>query len=101
MSLDKALFTQTALKDGLKIFCKEAVDVVQVAFHCSPRKSIHVASNELAIPQSTVSKVLHKQLWLHAYKLQIVEALKLDDLHQCLAYPIFCNPKCGWFAKIF
>ena len=52
---------------------------LRVAFHRSPRKSIRVASNELAIPRSTVHKVLHKRLRLHAYKLQIVQALKPDD----------------------
>ena len=40
---------------------KETIDAVHVAFYHSPRKSIHVASNELAITQSTVHKVLHKQ----------------------------------------
>ena len=55
------------------------VDAVRVAFHRSPRKSIRVASNELAIHRSTVHKVLHKRLRLHACKLQIVQALKLDD----------------------
>ena len=50
-----------------------------VAFHRSPRKSVRVASNEFAIPQSTVHKVLHKRLRLYAYKLQIVQALKPDD----------------------
>ena len=57
----------------------ETVNVVYVAFHRKPRKSIRVASNELAIPRSTVHKVLHKRLWLQAYKLQIVQALKPDD----------------------
>ena len=58
---------------------EETVDAVRVAFDQSPRKSIHVPSNELAIPRSTVYKVLHKRLWLHAYKLQIAQALKPDD----------------------
>ena len=57
---------------------------MHIAFHCSPRKLICVASNELAINRSTVHKVLYKQLHLHAYKLQIVQALKLDD-HPCQA----------------
>ena len=52
---------------------------MRVAFHRSPRKSIRIASNELVIPRSTVHKVLHKRLQLHAYKLQIVQALKSDD----------------------
>ena len=58
---------------------EESVDAVRVEFHRSPRKSICVASNELAIPGSTVYKVLHKRLRIHANKLQIVQALKLDD----------------------
>ena len=55
----------------------QIVDAVRVAFHRSPRKSIRVASNELAIPRSTVHKVLHKRLRLHAYKL--FNYLKPDD----------------------
>ena len=35
---------------------EETVDAVRLAFHQSPRKSICVASNKLAIPQSTVEK---------------------------------------------
>ena len=66
-------------RSGRPSIDEETVDVVRVAFHRSPRKSICVASNELAIPPSTVHKVLHKRLRLHAYKLQIVQALKLDD----------------------
>ena len=54
-------------------------DAVPIALHRSPRKSICVASNEVSIPQSTVHKVLHKRLGLHAYKLQIFQALKPDD----------------------
>ena len=76
------------MKTGSILDCKisgrssideETVDAVHVAFHRSPRKSIRVASNELVIPRSTVHKVLHKRLRLHAYKLQIVQALKPDD----------------------
>ena len=60
MSLGKTLLTLTALRDGLKILWKpaafwiakedETVDAVCVAFYCSLRKLICVASNELAIP---------------------------------------------------
>ena len=66
-------------RSGRPSIDEETVDAVRVAFHRSPRKSIRVASNELAIPRSTVHKVLHKRLRLHAYKLQIVQALKPDD----------------------
>ena len=66
-------------RSGRPSIDEEPVDAVHVAFHRSPRKSIRVASNELDIPRSTVHKVLHKRLRLHAYKLQIVQALKPDD----------------------
>ena len=66
-------------RSGRPSIDEETVDSVRVAFHRSPRKSIRGASNELAIPRSTVHKVLHKQLRLHAYKLQIAQALKPDD----------------------
>ena len=59
---------------------KKTVDVVRVAFHRSPRKSVRVASYKLAILRSTTHRVLHKRLYLHAYKVQIVQALKPDDL---------------------
>ena len=62
-------------RSGRPSIDEETVDAVRVAFHRSPRKSIRVASNKLAIPRSTVHKVLHKRLRLHAYKLQIVQAL--------------------------
>ena len=66
-------------RSGRPSIDEESVDAVHVAFHRSPRKSIRVASNKLAIPGSTVHKVLHKRLRIHTNKLQIVQALKLDD----------------------
>ena len=44
---------------------EETVDAVHIAFDRNPRKSIRIASNELAIPQSTVYKILHKRLQYH------------------------------------
>ena len=76
-------------RSGRPSIDEETVNAVRVAFHRSPRKSIRVASNELAIPRSTVHKVLHKRLRLHAYKLQIIQALKPNDHPR--------DPKCCWF----
>ena len=73
-------------RSGRPSIDEETVDAVRVAFHRSPRKSIRVASNELAILLSTVHKVLHKRLRLHAYKLQIVQALKPDDYPRRAAF---------------
>ena len=75
-------------RSGRPSIDEETVYAVRVAFHRSPRKSICVASNELAVPRSTVYKVLHKQFRLHAYKLQMVQALKPDD-----------NPRRAAFAE--
>ena len=61
-------------RSGRPSIDEETVNAVRVAFHRSPRKSIRVASNELAIPRSTIYKVLHKRLRLHAYKSQIVQS---------------------------
>ncbi|PNF41079.1 hypothetical protein B7P43_G06221, partial [Cryptotermes secundus] len=47
-------------------------------FQRSPRKSTR-ASHELHVPQSTVVNILHKRLRLYAYKVQLVQALELDD----------------------
>ena len=66
-------------KSGRPSTDEKTVDAVRVAFHRSPRKSIRVASNKLAIPRSTVHKILHKRLRLHACKLQFVQALKPND----------------------
>ena len=66
-------------RSGRPSIDEDTVDAVRVAFHRSSRKLICVASNKLAISQSIVHKVLHKRLRLHAYKLQIVQALKPVD----------------------
>ena len=57
----------------------ETVDAVCEAFQCSPGKSMRHASNKFRVPQSTVVKILHKQLKLYAYKVQIVQSLQPDD----------------------
>ena len=66
-------------RSGRPSIDEETVDAAHVAFYGSPRKSIRVALNELAIPRTTVHKVLHKRLRLHTNKLQIVQALKPND----------------------
>ena len=48
---------------------EKTVDAMLAAFRRIPRKSIRSTSNELAVLRSTVDKVLHKRLRLHAYKL--------------------------------
>lgn len=52
---------------------------VQQAFIRSPSKSIRCASRQLQLPTTTVHRVLHKRLKLHAYKVQLLHALQPDD----------------------
>ena len=48
---------------------------VRQAFQRSPMKSIRTAARQLELPRSTVHKVLHKNLRLYAYKVQMLQAL--------------------------
>jgi hypothetical protein len=56
------------------------VDRVRACFQRSPQKSTRRASRELQLPQTTVSKILRKRLLMKPYKLQLVQALKPEDL---------------------
>jgi hypothetical protein len=56
------------------------VDHVRASFQRSPQKSTRRASRELQLPQITVSKILRKRLLMKPYKLQLVQALKPEDL---------------------
>ena len=55
--------------------CKENIESVRQAFQRSPMKSIRTATRQLELPRSTVHKVLHKNLRLYAYKVQMLQAL--------------------------
>jgi hypothetical protein len=57
----------------------ETVEAMREACQRSPGKSTRRASNKLHVPQSTVVKILHKQLKLYAYKVQIVQSLQQND----------------------
>ena len=54
---------------GRKRVSEDNVQRISETFQRSPRKSIHRASQELAIPKSTVHRVVRKRLKLYAYKL--------------------------------
>ena len=79
---DKFLATGSVLKKSggaRKVVSESRVEAIRATFARSPKKSVRIASRELAIPKSTVHDVLHKKLRLYAYKLQIVQSLKPDD----------------------
>ena len=43
-------------------------------------KSIRTAARQLELPRSTVHKVLHKNLRLYVYKVQMLQALQPNDM---------------------
>ena len=43
-------------------------------------KSIRTAARQLELPRLTVHKVLHKNLRLYAYKVQMLQALQPNDM---------------------
>lgn len=53
----------------------ETKNICGKAFDHSPIKSIRTAPGQLQLPRSTVHKVLHNNLRLHAYKIQLLQAL--------------------------
>jgi hypothetical protein len=55
------------------------VERIKEAFSRSPQKSTRLGFLLLGIPQTTVWRVVHNRLHLHAYKVQIVQALKAGD----------------------
>ena len=58
---------------------EEENESVRVACTISPRKSICGASTQLQISRSTILKVLHRNLRLYVYKVQLLQALKPED----------------------
>lgn len=58
---------------------EEQVEKIHDAFEGSPRKSTRRASRELAIPQTTVWRVLKRRLHMKPYKLSLVQALTNND----------------------
>ena len=59
---------------------EENIERVRQAFQRSPMKSIRTAARQLELPRSTVHKVLHKNLRLYAYKVQMLQALQPIDM---------------------
>ena len=59
---------------------KENIERVRQAFQRSPMKSIRTAARQLDLPRATVHKVLHKNLKLFAYKVQMLQTLQPNDM---------------------
>ena len=57
----------------------EEIESVRVAYTRSLKKSIRGASTQLQIPRSAIHKVLHRNLWVYAHKVHLLQALKPED----------------------
>lgn len=57
----------------------DSIDAVRDLFDENPRISSRQAATYLDMPQSSVMKILHKELHLRPYKIQRVQALMPDD----------------------
>jgi hypothetical protein len=67
---------------------EKKVKEIHTVFQRSPSKSIRQALKELYVPRTTVHWVLHKQLRLFAYKVQVTQELKPDDKPKWLDFTI-------------
>jgi len=54
----------------------------------NPHKSNHATNSQLKTPHSTVYNVLHKPFHLRAYKIQLLQALKLNDQVGCTNFTV-------------
>ena len=75
---DRAVFDTR--RSGRLRKSKENLKRVRQAFQRSPMKSIRTTARKLELPRTTVHKFLHKNLRLYAYKVQILQALQLNDM---------------------
>ena len=61
---------------------QENIEAVRVAMVRSPRRSAKQHALQLGISDTSVRRILHKDLNFHPYKLQIAQALKQQDCEQ-------------------
>ena len=69
-----------ARRSGRPRTFEENIKRVRQAFQRSPMKSIRTAARQLDLLRATVHKVLHKNLRLFAYKVQMLQALQPNDM---------------------
>ena len=69
-----------ARRSGRPITSEENIERVRQAFQRSPMKSIRTVARQLDLPRATVHKVLHKNLRLFFYKVQMLHALQPNDM---------------------
>ena len=67
-------------RSGRPTTSEENIERVRQAFQRSSMKSIRIAARQLELPRSTVHKVLHKNLRLYAYKVQMLPTLQPNNM---------------------
>ena len=76
---------------------EENIERVRQAFQRSPMNSIRTAARKLELLRSTVHKVLHKNLRLYAYKMQMLQALQPNDMPRRKEFAVTC---CNEFLRM-
>ena len=67
-------------RNGRPRTSEENIDRIRQAFQRSSMKCICTAARQLELLRSTVHKVLHKNLRLYAYQVQMLQALQPNDM---------------------
>ena len=78
---------------------EENIERVRQAFQRSSMKSIRTAARQFELPRSTVHKVVHKNLRLYAYNVQMLQALQPNDMPRRKEFAVVVNFL--KFAKVF
>lgn len=78
---------------------QENIDAVRESVEADPRMSIPRRSQELNIPKTTVWRILHKDLSLKAYKVQLTQELKPTDHLKRREFVNFIEEKPDGFSK--
>ena len=69
-----------ARRSGRPRTSEKNIERVRQAFQRSPMNSIRTAARQLDLPRATVHKVLHKNVRLFVYKVQMLQALQPNDM---------------------
>ena len=90
MKFQQSCCLRAAKRTGRPGPSAETLERVRETFVRSPQKSIHRASRELQIPQSSVWPILRRGLHVKGYRMQLLQALNPQDhnlhLHFCVDF---------------
>jgi len=78
----------------------ENVESVNLSVHDNPNLSIRKRASALNVHRSTVHRILHKDLKMHPYKIQLVQELKPQDANQRLDFVNLAIERFSTFTNI-